>query len=276
METPLSDSSSSPSTVDSSRPFPSVKQAVAIFGERVLLKQFHSSSPSKPPPKSENGTSNNPSDSSAYKPPAPSPPTPTCSSTISTISSNFPVKETASEIRTSPETQTPNNDKNNNNNYGKIVHGNDLVMMLMVLKRLESELQETKMEVKLLKERESETEVALASLNAELHRNMSKIAKVEAAQASKSAAKSVTLVDEIQSGIKDNEERKKCEAMVKNSNVDSPTLAQILRITDYDSYFGDTNYIKKSMKKKPIIPLLTDLFVWRKKSPLFPQPLFRF
>ncbi|CAO2836472.1 unnamed protein product [Amaranthus hypochondriacus] len=274
METPLSDSSSSPSTVDSSRPFPSVKQAVAIFGERVLLKQFHSPSPSKPPLKSENGTSHNPSDSSAYEPPTPSPPTPTCSSTISSISSPLPVKQTASEIRTSPETQTPNND--NNHNHGKIVHGNDLVMMLMVLKRLESELQETKMEVKLLKERESETEVALASLNAEFHKNMSKIAKIEAAQASKSAAKSVTLVDEIQSGIKENEERKKCEVMVKNSNVDSPTLAQILRITDYDSYFGDTNYIKKSMKKKPIIPLLTDLFIWRKKSPLFPQPLFRF
>ncbi|KAK9060254.1 hypothetical protein SSX86_020958 [Deinandra increscens subsp. villosa] len=88
------------------------------------------------------------------------------------------------------------------------------VLLVNSLKKLESELEETKRELKLLKERESETEVALASLNAELHKNMSKIAKAEAAEK----------VVALRSSLKDG----------------------------------------KSLKKKPIIPLLGDLFSKKK------------
>ncbi|KAL2943132.1 Cytoplasmic dynein 2 heavy chain 1 [Bienertia sinuspersici] len=157
-----------------------------------------------------------------------------------------------------------------NPNHGKTVHGNDLVMMLMILKRLESELEETKKELKLLKERESETEVALASLNAELHKNMSKIARAEATEAAKAAAKSGTLLhdgnQEMDSKSKDHQERNGYHDEVMIKHVDSPTLAQILSITDYDCYFENSNKLKKKMKKKPIIPLLTDLLPWWKRS----------
>ncbi|CAN0880658.1 hypothetical protein LINGRAHAP2_LOCUS13774 [Linum grandiflorum] len=99
------------------------------------------------------------------------------------------------------------------------------------VKRLEAELEETKAELKQLKERGCETEIALASLNAELHKNMSK---------------------------------EDSRALVKMAEVNSPTLAQILNLgAELESESNGWNKTKK--KKKPIVPLVGDLF-WKKKN----------
>ncbi|CAN1804755.1 hypothetical protein LINPERHAP1_LOCUS24016, partial [Linum perenne] len=111
--------------------------------------------------------------------------------------------------------------------------------ILESVKRLEAELEETKAELKKLKERGWETEVALASLNAELHKNMSKLARAEADVARKAAA----------------------EMAAVNS---SPSLAQILNLGGE----VESNKKKKSgkvKKEKPIVPLVGDL-VWKKKT----------
>jgi hypothetical protein len=135
------------------------------------------------------------------------------------------------------------------------VEGNEK-LLLDTLKKLEAELEETKVELKLLKERESETEVALASLNAELHKNMSKQAEAEAAAAATRAAG----FERANSCIR--EEERKRELMIRME--DSPTLAQILSLGG-EGYFGGKQE-RKMMKKKPIIPLVGNLFSRKKRS----------
>ncbi|GJZ77643.1 WEB family protein-like protein, partial [Tanacetum coccineum] len=100
------------------------------------------------------------------------------------------------------------------------------------LKKLKTELEEIKKELKLLKDKESGIEVALAFLNAELHKNMSKIAKAETTEAAKKVAalkSSTNMANVVSSGV----------GWKKTTE-------------------------KKVTKKKPIIPLLGDLFSKKK------------
>lgn len=153
-------------------------------------------------------------------------------------------------------------------------HSKESDHVLDSLKKLEAELEETKVELKLLKERESETEVALATLNAELHKNMSKLAQAEAAAAAKAAASSDNHVIGL---MRSNSERAESNvnkdkwSMIRKE--DSTSLAQILSIaTEHEKecgYYGsggkrERNY--KMMKKKPIVPLLHDCFSRKKSS----------
>ncbi|XP_058087735.1 WEB family protein At3g51220 [Magnolia sinica] len=199
--------------IDTARPFRSVKEAVTIFGERILGAQ-----------KSNIATSSNSS---------------TAAAVAAASSSSPPVVATAfSSYSYSPSSS---HFKQENEHEHKLID---------ILQKLEAELEETKRELKSLKERESETEVALASLNAELHKNMSKMAEAEAAAASRAVAKS-------------GEEKKK-ERGVKSDH--SPCLAQILRIGEKEEYFEITKEQRKMMKKKPIIPLIGDMFAKKKSS----------
>ncbi|CAL5329774.1 unnamed protein product [Camellia sinensis] len=196
------------STVDTSRPFTSVKEAVAIFGEKLLTGELYSS----------------PNPFSAPK------------------QWNFSLTKTKESDDEEQKT------------------------LAETLNRLESELKETKTELKLLKERESETEVALASLNAELHKNMSKMAKAEAAAAGNAAAEAVA-----RTGSARREEEVRKRDKIVRMEEDKPTLAQVLGIGDEEGLFGGRENGRKMMmvkkkKKKPIIPLVGDLFFRKKGS----------
>ena len=221
------------STVDTSRPFTSVKEAVAIFGERLLVGEIYSPSP-KPSLSAE---------------------TPT------------PKRDLSWRFPPSPNPLKPKED-------------NEPRFVFETLKKLEAELEEAKVELKLLKERESETEVALATLNAELHRNMSKLAEAEAVAAGRAAAattpKTKTVTFEIESikggdrkegGIIKEEEKKRDHLIRGVEDSKSKSLAQILTLGERDGYFGgkirEKNMVKK---KKPIIPLVGDLFSRKKVS----------
>ncbi|KAL4556136.1 hypothetical protein LXL04_038779 [Taraxacum kok-saghyz] len=179
------------SNVDTSRAFRSVKEAVAIFGEKFLTGEIFLPSPKTPfaLPKQEH---------------------PSWNSTQSTQTS-WKSCSSSREIEDEPPPSPP---------------------LVTSLKKLESELEETKKELKLLKERESETEVALASLNAELQKNMSKIAEAGAA--------------------------KMAEKVVEQSSLSSLTSKVV------SGGGGRKMMERKVVKKKPIVPLLGDLFSKKK------------
>ncbi|KAI3702149.1 hypothetical protein L6452_27875 [Arctium lappa] len=185
--------------IDTSRPFRSVKEAVAVFGERFLTGEIYSPSPKL--------------------------------ATITLPKQETPKwKLTPSASKDQSLWKSPENEED------------PPPMVINTLKKLESELEETKRELNMLKERESETEVALASLNAELHKNMSKIAKAEAEVAGKAAVmRSSTTLRQVLSGDGGPEREKGREIKYVNKE-------------------------RKTMKKKPVIPLLTDLFTRNKEK----------
>ncbi|XP_042488785.1 WEB family protein At1g75720-like [Macadamia integrifolia] len=200
------------STVDTSRPFRSVKEAVALFGERFLAGDIYSQKVNYPSPRKE--------------------------------VNRKPVLLNPKQVR------------------------DDEHVLANALKKLEAELEETKEDLKLLKERESETETVLASLNAELHKNMSKMAQAEAMAAAKVVATKAIVVrenreDEI---IEEEDEVRKKDPIVRTES--SLSLAKILSLgeKDHGYYYGITKNHKKMMKKKPIIPLVGDLLFSRKKG----------
>ncbi|CAI0439449.1 unnamed protein product [Linum tenue] len=116
--------------------------------------------------------------------------------------------------------------------------------MVESVRRLEAELEETKAALKQLKEQGSETEIALASLNAELHMNMARMAQAEAAAAKKAADLMMRMVG-------------------------SPTLAQILNLgseMSSNGYYSNKKMKADGKKKKPIVPLVGDFLYWKRKK----------
>ncbi|KAI3898088.1 hypothetical protein MKW92_041882 [Papaver armeniacum] len=238
--------------VDTSRAFRSVKEAVAIFDERLLAGVFFSSSP-KPQTVSTSFKNQETQPSKLRSSPPPLPP-------------QLPLVLAASS-NISPIKQKPTED------------GNATVKNM--LKKLKNELEETKRELNLLKERESETEVALATLNAELHKNMAKMAEAEALAAGERAAVASKRSTQLYIGgcgdhkyAGSSHEADDIREEITKMERYSTSLAEVLSLGEKEGYFDhfqDKKTLKKNKmasikKEKPIIPLVGDFFSRKKKS----------
>ncbi|MCL7022928.1 hypothetical protein MKW94_000267 [Papaver nudicaule] len=236
--------------VDTSRAFRSVKEAVAIFDERLLAGVFFASSPKTQKITDIKNLEIQPSKLPSSLESPPPPPLPPQAPLVSLTSSKQKPKE---------------------DGYST---------MKNTLKKLEIELEETKRELNLLKERESETEIALATLNAELHKNMSKMAEVEAVAAGEKAAVASKRSSQLHVGggageykYLGGQEEEIREEIMKMERYSS-SLAEVLSLGEKEGYFDhfqDKKTLKKNKmakikKEKPIIPLVGDLFSRKKKS----------
>ncbi|XP_008781676.1 WEB family protein At3g51220 [Phoenix dactylifera] len=212
--------------VDTTRPFRSVKEAIAVFGERFLAGDAYSQ-------KTNSNGKLDMTPEPIYALPAPKP--------IYSASSSPPsYTSSASQFNQDRE---------------------DELLIFGSLKKLEAELEETKRELMLLKERESELEIAVATLNAQLQKSMSKLAEMEAAKAAEGSMDIEGQPTKVQSDRWAEERTRDLEAKFDYL----PTLAQALSLGGIEDDFGGRTK-RKVPKKKPIIPLIGDMFSRKKGS----------
>ncbi|KAF3334162.1 WEB family protein [Carex littledalei] len=120
------------------------------------------------------------------------------------------------------------------------------VSVMDSIKRLEMELSKIKQELGLMRKRRSEMEIAMAGISAQFHRNLSKLAEIEAAKAAQRSAV---------------REEKRWE----DENEYWPCFGDALSIPDMDIGL-ERRMERKSQKKKPLVPLVGRIFSKKSSS----------
>ncbi|KAK4424410.1 WEB family protein [Sesamum alatum] len=205
------------SDIDTSRPFRSVKEAVAIFGERFLVGDVYSPKPF-----------------------------------------SFHEKETPFSL-SSPVMIRDSSWKYSSPSSRGSSYSHDTTLTYMV-KRLEDELEETKAELKLLKVKEFDAQVALASLNIEFQKNILRLSRIESIINTTYSFESALVKDH-------GEEEMKRDLLETMGSSPSPNLAQVVSVGEEQSLFLGRKEKRKGMRKKAIIPFIGNLFSKKKGLP---------
>lgn len=264
--------------VDTARPFRSVREAVAVFGERILVGDGYSRRPSN-----GNAAAAAVVDIAIAKHEASGGSDDATVSSPDAMEAEPEVEEDAapavvpmmysapSSPQSSPPPPNDGGDADDERDGGVVDEGVTVAMMRSV-KKLEAEVAETRQEVAQLKKRGSEMEMAVASLNAQLHRGLSKLAEMEAGDTAAAARRSVGGETDVSSTVATFRSERWGGVGGGGAAVSRATSCEYLPSFSHALSLGEVDdgelvgRRRKARKVKPIVPLIGDIIFSKRKS----------
>ncbi|KAM3293645.1 hypothetical protein ACQJBY_036909 [Aegilops geniculata] len=246
--------------VDTARPFRSVKEAVAVFGERILVggsnSRYSSSAVAIADPHANATPSAKHEDSSRSS-------TATLSPDAMAEVDAEPKPEATTAIvpmysaHSSPSFTSPRSAYGDDSELGCQDDEAGLAVVSSI-KKLEAEVADTRREVLQLRKRGTEMEMAVASLNAQLHRGLSRLAEIEADKAAAAAARrSIGGDTDVMAAAMVRSERWAEKSSTYSSEY-LPSFSHALSLGEIDDdLLGGRR--RKAQKVKPIVPLIGDI-----------------
>ena len=270
--------------VDTARPFRSVKEAVAVFGDRILVGNGHSRHSSTnasaiaiatPSASANNATAGVAATLLSAKHEASSSsstmtfsPTPMAESEEAEImAATVPMYSAPSSPTSLASTPSPvikpcsgrgGGDDHRRNDNDAASGG---LVVVRSIQKLEADVAETRQEVAQLRKRGNEMEMALASLSAQLHRGLSKLAEMEADRAAAAAAaarRSIGGDTDVASSFTLRSERWGGDSRLAASEY-LPSFSHALSLGEVDDVELMGSRRRKAQKVKPIVPLIGDI-----------------
>ena len=267
--------------VDTARPFRSVKEAVAVFGDRILVSNSHSRHSSSSaaaiatPSASANATSVTATPSAKHEASSSSStmtfsPTPMAESEAEIMAATVPMYSAPSSptsLASSPSPVKPCRGRGGGDDHrGKDNEAGGGLVIVRSIQKLEADVAETRQEVAQLRKRGNEMEMALASLSAQLHRGLSKLAEMEADKAvSAGVAGRRSIGGDTDVASLTLRSERWGDRLAASEYL--PSFSHALSLGEMDDVeLMGSGRRRKAQKVKPIVPLIGDILFSRRKS----------
>lgn len=245
--------------VDTARPFRSVKEAVAVFGERILVGGSNSRYSSHAVAIANSHADATPNtkheDSSSTSAVTLSP------NAMVEVEAEQESEATAAIVPMYSAPSSPRSEYDDDDGEHDRYDEEAGLAIMSSIKKLEAEVADTRREVGQLRKRGTEMEMAVASLNAQLHRGLSRLAEIEADnKASAAARRSIGGDTDVTSAAMVRSERwAEKSAMYSSEYLPSFSHALSLGEFDDDDDLPGGGRRRKGQKVKPIVPLIGDI-----------------